>query len=221
MKRLPAILTSAIVSLLFLCGTTKAQNLEGRWALGVDAGANYWITDYDQFKVGFGGQVVARYEIARYFGLGLAAGYEILKTNQSKPLEPGVYAGYIRVDAIPVSVVAFIHFYPRKTINPYVYFGGGILLYQRTALGVTSPPPPLDGSWTSSYMVPAGFGIESFINNDVSIDGSVGFTLIGNDVDLRATSSFKGYASARIGVNFYLNQGPPRRQTPKPAPVRF
>jgi hypothetical protein len=218
MKRFPAILTAAIISLFIMRGTGNAQNLLERWAIGVDAGANYWITDYNQYKVGFGGQVVARYELARYFGLGLAAGYEQLKTNQSTPLEPGAYASYIKANAIPISAVAFIHFFPRKAINPYVSIGAGLLLYQRTGVGTAFP---VDGSWNSSYMIPAAFGIESFIDNDISIDGSVGFTMIGNDVDARTTSSFKGYASARIGVNFYLNEGPARRQTPKPAPVRF
>ena len=199
MKRFPAILTAAIISLFIMCGTGNAQNLLERWAIGVDAGANYWITDYNQYKVGFGGQ-------------------EQLKTNQSTPLEPGAYASYIKANAIPISAVAFIHFFPRKAINPYVSIGAGLLMYQRTGVGTAFP---VDGSWNSSYMIPAAFGIESFIDNDISIDGSVGFTMIGNDVDARATSSFKGYASARIGVNFYLNEGSPRRQTPKPAPVRF
>ena len=218
MKRLSTVLAAAVFSLSFLCGTANAQNLVGRWAIGIDGGANYWITDYNEYKVGIGGQVVARYEIARYFGLGLAAGYEVLQTNQSTPLNTGAYASYMKANAIPVSVVAFIHFYPRKTVNPYVYAGAGMLFYQRWGIGTA---PPVDGSWNTSYMIPAGFGIESFINNDISIDGSVGFTMTGNDVDARPASSFKGYASARIGVNFYLNEGPPRRPTPKPAPVRF
>jgi hypothetical protein len=221
MNRFSTILTGAILSLCFAIGSANAQNLLGRWAIGVDAGANYWITDYNEYKVSFGGQVVARYEIARYFGLGLAAGYEVLKTNQSTPLEPGVYDGYIRVNAIPVSVVAFIHFFPRKMVNPYVYIGAGVLLYQRWGPGLPSPRPPFDGSWNTSYLVPAGFGIESFINNDISFDASVGFTSIGNDVDARTTSSFKGYATAKIGLNFYLNEGPPRRPASSPAPVRF
>jgi hypothetical protein len=218
MKRLPVILTTALFSLCFVGGTVKAQNLVGRWAIGIDAGANYWITDYNQYKVSFGGQLVARYELARYFGLGLATGYEVLKTNQSTPLNSGAYASYMKVNAIPVSVVGFIHFFPRKVVNPYVYVGAGMLFYQRTGLGTA---PPVDGTWNTSYTVPVGFGIESFINNDISIDGSVGFTMIGNDVDARTTSSFKGYASARIGLNFYLNEGPPHRQTPQPAPFRF
>ena len=218
MKRLFTILTAALLSLCAVCGTAKSQNLLGRWAIGVDAGANYWVTDYNEYKVGFGGQVVARYEIARYFGLGLTAGYELLKTNQSVPLNTGAYASYMTVNAIPVSAVAFIHFFPRKTVNPYVSIGAGMLMYQRTGIGTA---PPVDGTWNFSYMIPAGFGIESFINNDISIDGSVGFTMIGNDVDARTTSSFKGYASARIGLNFYLNEGPPYRQNPKPTPVRF
>lgn len=216
MKRLPATLAAALFVICFACGSANAQYLIGRWALGVDLGANYWITDYDQYKVGFGGQVVARYEIARYFGLGLAAGYEILQTNQSKPLNPGAYASYMKANAIPVSVVAFFHFFPRKSLNPYVYVGAGMLMYQRWGIGLKDP---VDGAWHSSYVIPAGFGIESFFNNDVSLDASVGFTNIGNDVDARSTSSFKGYASARIGLNFYLNSGPPHRPpAPRPAP---
>jgi len=217
MKRLPAILTAALLSLCFACGSADAQYLVGRWAIGIDGGANYWITDYNEYKVGIGGQVVARYEIARYFGLGLVAGYEVLKTNQSTPLESGAYASYIKMNAIPVSIVAFIHFYPRKMVNPYVYVGAGMMMYQRWGIGLD---PPVDGAWHSSYIIPVGFGIESFINNDVSIDASVGFTNTSADVDARA-GGFNGYATAKIGVNFYLNQGPPHRPSPKPTPVRF
>ncbi|HTR99966.1 MAG TPA: outer membrane beta-barrel protein [Bacteroidota bacterium] len=217
MKRLPAIITAAVLLLLVTGGTARAQYLVGRWALGIEGGANYWITDYDEYKFGFGGQLTARYEIARYFGLGIVGGYEVLKTNQSVPLNPGAYASYIKANAIPVSVVAFIHFYPRKTVNPYVYIGGGMLMYQRFGIGTAAP---VDGAWHTSYVIPAGFGIESFLNNDISITGSVGFANIGNDVDARTTSAFKGYATARIGLCFYLNEGPPHRPPPRPAGPR-
>jgi hypothetical protein len=181
-------------------------------------GPNYWITDYNDYRVSFGGQVVARYEIARYFGLGLAAGYEVLKTNQTTPLNPGAYASYIKANVIPVSVVAFLHFFPRRSVNPYVYLGGGMMMYQRFGIGTADP---VDGAWHSSYVIPVGFGVESFLNNDISIDGAVGFTNTANNVDARTTSSFKGYASARVGINFYLNDGPARRPASRPAPVRF
>ena len=59
------------------------------------------------------------------------------------------------------------------------------------------------------------------IRDSLSLDASVGFANTGNDVDARTTSSFKGYASARIGINFYLNDGPPHRPGPSPAPVKF
>jgi len=217
MKRLLTVLTAAILALCFVCGSANAQYLVGRWALGVDAGANYWISDYNEYMVGYGGQIVARYEIARYFGLGLSAGYEVLKTNQSTPLEAGAYASYIKMNAIPISVVAFIHFYPRKMVNPYVYAGAGMMMYQRWGIGLD---PPVDGAWHSSYMIPVGFGIESFINNDVSFDASVGFVNTSGDVDARS-GGLNGYVTAKIGVNFYLNEGPPHRPSPKPAPVRF
>jgi len=218
MKRMSFTLCVSAIALLLASGPAHAQNLLGRWALGVDVGPNYWVTDYNQYMVGFGGQVAARYEIARYFGLGLSAGYEVLKTNQTTPLEPGTYASYIKANAIPVSIVGYLHFYPRRSVNPYVYLGGGMLMYQRFGIGTAAP---VDGAWHSSYVIPVGFGVESFLNNDISIDAAVGFTGTGNDVDARTTSSFKGYASARVGLNFYLNDGPPRRPAPKAAPVRF
>jgi hypothetical protein len=218
MKRLPAVFAALMISFAFASTPANAQYLVGRWAIGIDGGANYWITDYNSYKVGFGGQVVARYEVARYFGLGLSAGYEVLKTNQTTPLDQGAYASYIKANAIPVTLTAYIHFFPRKMVNPYVYIGGGMLMYQRWGVGTA---PPVDGAWHSSYVVPAGFGIESFINNSLSLDASVGFAMTGNDVDARTTSSFKGYASARIGINFYLNDGPPHRPGPSPAPVKF
>ncbi|HUI11399.1 MAG TPA: outer membrane beta-barrel protein [Bacteroidota bacterium] len=218
MKRLPATLTAAALLVILACGTAQAQYLVGRWALGIEGGANYWITDYDQYKFGTGGQLTARYEIARYFGLGIAGGYEVLKTNQSKPLDPGAYASYIKANAIPVSVVAFIHFYPRATVNPYVYIGAGMLMYQRFGIGTA---PPVDGTWHTSYVVPLGFGVESFLNNDVSLVADVGFANTGNDVDARTTSAFKGYATARIGLNFYLNEGPPHRPARRPAPTKL
>jgi len=218
MKRLPAALTAAILTLCFACGTANAQYLVGRWALGIDAGANYWITDYNEYKVGFGGQVVARYEIARYFGLGLAAGYEVLQTNQSTPLNPGAYASWIKMNAIPISLNAYFHFYPAKKVNPYFFVGAGLFMYQRYGIGTA---PPVDGAWHSTYMIPLGFGVESFINKDVSIDASIGFTYTPDDVDARTSGAINGYAIARVGVNFYLNEGPPHKPAPKPAPARF
>ncbi len=218
MKRLYVSITATVIALLLASGSTNAQNLVGRWALGIDAGPNYWITDYNDYRVGFGGQVAARYEIARYFGLGLSAGYDVLKTNQTTPLNPGAYASYMKANVIPVSVVAYLHFYPRKRVNPYVYLGAGMMMYQRFGIGTADP---VDGAWHSSYVIPVGFGVESFLNNDMSIDAAVGFANTANNVDARTTSSFKGYASARVGINFYLNDGPARSPASRPAPVRF
>jgi hypothetical protein len=218
MKRLLTAFSAAMLFLCFAGSQANAQYLIGRWAIGIDGGANYWITDYNEYKVGIGGQAVVRYEIARYFGLALAGGYEVLKTNQSTPLGAGVYASYIKANAIPISILAYIHFYPRKMVNPYVYFGAGMLMYQRWGIGLD---PPVDGAWHSSYMIPVGFGIESFLNNDISLDAAIGFTNTSNDVDARTTSAIKGYATARIGLNFYLNSGPPHRPARRPAPVRF
>ena len=130
MKRLVLAVTVGISCLA--CGTAHSQYLLGRWSLGIHGGPNIWITDYDTYKLGGGADVVLRYQTGRYFALGFSAGYEDLKTFQRKPLEDGTYANYMKLNAVPVSVLGFVHFFPKKSVNPYVYFGGGILAYQRT-----------------------------------------------------------------------------------------
>jgi hypothetical protein len=203
---------SIIILVFVICfatGKSNTQTLLDRWSLGVYAGANYWITDYNQYHGGGGTSVQLRYDIVRYFALGVSAGYEILKTYQSVPLDAGTYANYMRINAIPVALVGTVHFYPRKALNPYVYAGIGAFVFQRND-GVP-PQGPIDKVWRISYMVPVGVGVEDFISRNASIDARLAFANFANWVDARPLSAFKGYLSVKLGLNFYLNEGAPRR----------
>jgi outer membrane protein OmpA-like peptidoglycan-associated protein len=170
----------------------------GRWALGLHGGANYFITDYNTLKMGPGGEIFVRYGLQRYFSLGLAAGYEVLKTEQSTLLDG--YQGYMRLNSFPVSVVGYFHLLPQKKFNPYLYLGAGVLVYQRGPTSVY----PRDGKTRLSYQVPVGFGFEAFVARDIAVDVSAGFTDVGNWIDARKSGTINGYATAKAGLNFYL-----------------
>jgi len=185
------------------CGSAHSQYLLGRWSLSITGGPNLWISDYNKYKMGAGADAVLRYQPGRYFAVGLSAGYEELKTFQSKPLEEGFYANYMKLNAVPVSVLGFIHFFPKKTFNPYVYFGGGVIAYQRTNGFLVEYP--VDNKWRMSYLIPVGIGADIFTSNKVALDVHTGFASFGKWVDARPTSPVKGYASAKIGFTFFFN----------------
>lgn len=205
MNRLVIPIIAVALIVCFAGNTSRAQTILDRWSLGIHAGVNYWITDYNEYKIGTGGNLQLRYDPARYLGLGLSAGYEILKTNQSVPLESGAYASYMKLNAIPVAFIVTLHFYPRKTVNPYVYAGFGAIMFERT--NDIAAVDPVDNKWRTSYMIPAGFGIEAFTSSAMAFDASVGFANFADWADARPTTSFKGYLSLKLGVNFYLNEG--------------
>ena len=205
MNRSLALLFCAAIVVVLTSVPSHAQHLEGRWSLGVAGGINYWVTDYDKYKVGPGGQVVVRFGFSKYVGVGLAGGYEVLKTFNSKDLGPGTLQNYMRVDGIPLSLLLYIHFFPKGAFNPYVYAGGGAFIYKRTGYSGVPPVYPTDGLWRTSGIVPLGLGFEAFTSNKVSLDVSAGFHVLNKSVDARPTSPFKGFATLKAGFTFYFN----------------
>ena len=132
-----------------------AQDTQGRWALGFHGGGNMWINDYNKRLIGEGGEIMVRYGITRAFSAGLLTGYEELKSNQDPPLN-GV--SYLKLQAIPMSFVGWIHFNPARTFNPYLYFGVGAMIYKRSIGGNVDPT---GGGFKTSFHVPAGVGFEA------------------------------------------------------------
>ncbi|MEW6511747.1 MAG: OmpA family protein [Bacteroidota bacterium] len=195
---------SLIAIILLVCcagASARAQSTVGRWSLGLHGGGNYWVTDYNKLKIGPGGDAFIRYGFHRFFSLGIVGGYEVLKTEQTTSLGAGAFQGYMRMNSVPVALVAYIHLLPRRTVNPYLYIGGGALMYQR---GKEGGAYPIDGKWRYSYLGTAGLGLEAFMSNDISFDLSVGAVNIGNWTDARKSSTINGYATAKAGLNFYF-----------------
>ncbi len=205
MKRLLLLISCTALMVVFAAAPGRAQHLLGRWSLGVEGGMNYWVADYDKLKTGPDGQVVVRFGFSKYVGVGLAGGYEVLKTFNSKDFGPGTLQGYMKMDGIPVSLLLFVHFFPKGMWNPYLYAGGGFFMYRRTGYLGEPAAYPVDGLWRASGLIPVGLGFEAFTSNRVSLDVSAGFNAFNKSVDARPTSPVKGFATAKIGFTFYFN----------------
>ncbi len=205
MTKSPLLLSCVVCALVLAHSTSDAQHLLGRWSLTVEGGANYWVADYDHLKTGPGGQVVVRFGFSKYVGIGIAGGYEVLKTFNDKDFGPGSLHDYMRIDGVPVSLNFYIHFFPKGTFNPYVYAGAGLFMYKRTGFSGAPAVYPVDGLWRASGIVPIGMGFEAFTSSRVAVDVSAGFHVFNRSVDARPTSPLKGFATAKIGLTFYLN----------------
>ena len=175
-----------------------AQDTKERWVFGIHGGGNLWIDDYNKRVFGEGGDLMVRYGFSRAFSLGLVTGYEGLKSKQD-PALGGVT--YVKLQAIPASVMGWIHFAPDKPFNPHLYFGMGAMMYKRT---IHSNTGVATGQTKSSLHVPVGVGLEAFTSDDFSIALDVGYRLLDDHTDGRIAGKIDGYATAKVGVNFYF-----------------
>jgi outer membrane protein OmpA-like peptidoglycan-associated protein len=200
MRTTSAAAAGLILMVSLMAETALSQSTQGRWMVGLHGGANMWISDFDKYKIGPGAEIVARYGVSRTISLGLMGGYEELKTEQSAqtPESPFIYQ---KLKAFPAALLLTVHFAPMKSTNWYFYVGGGAMLYQR--LVDTGIPFP-DDAYRTTYIVPAGVGLDAFLSNNVAFTVSAGFTNIGDWVDTRENSSPDGYVTAKAGLNFYL-----------------
>ncbi len=139
-----------------------------------------------------------RYGVSRALSVGIVTGYEELKSNQD-PALGGVT--YLKLQAIPGSVVGWIHFAPDKPVNPYLYFGLGAMLYKRTTGGNINVT---QGQFVTSLHVPVGIGVEAFASKNVSIAVDAGYRVVDDYTDGRKAGKVDGYATAKAGVNFYF-----------------
>ena len=179
-----------------------AQDTRERWGFGVRAGGNIWFNDYSQRVVGEGGELMLRYGINRVFSAGLLFGYEELKSNQDPPI-------YLKVQAIPGSVVGWMHFAYDKPFNPYLYLGVGAMIYKRSVGGNVDLT---GGELKTSFHVPAGVGFEARASQDVSITADIGYRIVDDYTDGRISGKRGIYATAKVGVNIYFGTSVTEKQ---------
>ena len=193
---------ATVVLLFFACQLVPAQNTDGRITLGLRGGANMWFNDYKDRKIAPGGDVVFRYGISPVFSLGLIGGYEQLKIEQKEP-DLQRTEGYLKVDGIPVSLIAWFNLSPGSRVAPFLYAGVGGMMYKRqNGFGIYVP----ENTWYKTMHIPVGFALEAFAGNSVSIVVDVGYRFMDEWTDnLNIEGSMPdGYATAKAGLHFYL-----------------
>ena len=200
----------AILFLTILAGAVSdpaySQDKEGRWAVGFHAGGNLWLNSYNSRAAGPGGGFTLRYGVSDVFSAGLLTGLEVLKSKEDPPF-PGTSLNYLKLNAIPLSLVGWFSLAPGKTINPYYYMGLGVLFYQReTNLNGQSVFLP-DKRYRSSLHLPAGIGIEALLSKNFLCTVDLGYGLLDSHVEVPNAGRVSWYAAARVGVTFLLGTG--------------
>jgi outer membrane protein OmpA-like peptidoglycan-associated protein/outer membrane protein W len=183
-----------------------SQDKEGRWAVGFQLGGNLWRNSYNKQTVGPGGGITLRYGISDAFSAGLVTGLEGLRSREDPPF-PGTSLDYLKLNAIPLSLVGWFSLAPGKTINPYYYFGLGVFMYQRETTQNGQTIFLQDKRFHSSLHLPAGMGVEALLSKNFLCTVDLGYGLLDSHVDVPTAGRVSWYATARLGVTFLFGTG--------------
>jgi outer membrane protein OmpA-like peptidoglycan-associated protein/opacity protein-like surface antigen len=187
----------------------SAQNIDGKWGLGIRGGGNLWINDYNQRKVGPGVELLLRYGVSRRASIGLVAGYEVLKSGQNPAYQAGFPFPYVKAEALTGSLVAWYHFAPGSKVAPYAYAGVGGLFYKRKGSGGV-PFPANETGYKSSIHIPFGLGFDAFVSKTVAFNLDAGFRVLDEHTDYRVGTepgnTVDSYPTAKAGFNFFLGR---------------
>jgi outer membrane protein OmpA-like peptidoglycan-associated protein len=184
--------------------SSLAQNTQGRWSLGFHGGVNQWYDDFNTRKVGPGGEIMLRYGLSRVFSLGLTGGYEVLKSSQRPPFSFFPSSDYIRLDAIPVALVGWFHLAPGKLFSPYLYVGGGAMMYKRKDGSKNFVP---SDKYLNTILVPMGIGFEAFVSRKTSLVLDLGFRVTDDKTETIESNARDSWAAVKAGLNIYLGSG--------------
>jgi len=180
-------------------GIVFSQSRDGRWAFGVRGGGNMWFGDFNKRSVTPGGELLLRYGLSRYVSMGLRAGYDefILQQPLLTPYD------YVKLRALPASMGLWLHFSHGEKFSPYLYIGGGVLVYQRKDVSGNFVP---DSRLRSAVIAPLGLGFEFMTSERLSFALDLGFKFVDDNVDFVSSKSPDGLASAAFGVNLYFGR---------------
>ncbi len=182
---------------------SQAQTTTGRWAFGIHGGANLWVNDMNQRKVGEGIQGLLRYGVSPVFSLGLQGGYEELKAFQNPVFPKELPNEYLKLRAGNVSALSWIHFSPGRAFSPYFYFGGGVMFYRRvTGTNIHFP----DSKTVTTMHIPLGLGFEAYIGKGLSFAMEASGRLLDDNTERWKFKTIDWYGSVKAGFNFYFGR---------------
>lgn len=179
-----------------------AQNTQGKWALGLHGGVNYWFCDLNKALVAPGAEFMVRYGINRYVSLGVTSGYEVLKAQQTPSSSPEV--DYYRLDGIPAAFQVWVHILPGRSVSPYLYVGVGGMFYKRMDFAKNYIP---EDKYYNTIIAPMGVGIEIFLSKKVAITVDAGYRPMDDKTDYVVSSKGDSWATGKAGINIFLGSG--------------
>ena len=191
---------SLAILLVCTCLRLEAQSPPpDPWSLGLSLGNNVWINDYSTRVVGSGFGATVGYGFSPLFSLAVRTGYEELK-SQKPPEGSGIVDEYLKLNAVPFTLLGVFHFMPGDPFSPYAYAGSGILFFNRRDGSNAFIP---DIHFRSSLLIPVGIGVEAFPTRQATLTVDVGLNFSGGYTDNLPTGSLDSYVSARIWLTFY------------------
>lgn len=187
--------------LLFLCHhDALSQPEEGEWMLSVYGGPSMMLTDFNTRKVGWCVEYFPQYGLSQNLSVGFLAGYNALKTEQNPLLNDPPYF-YLKVNAIPLTLIGSWHFTSSQAVSPFLYAGAGVVL----ALTQDGQGNYISDRHVQAYgLFPLGAGLEFFVRKNLSLGFDLGVRIFGTDsVERLRRGGPDAYVLGRVGVNFY------------------
>ncbi len=203
MRRRSFLFTLIVFMIALPFPRSLAQSTVGRWSIGVQGGANLWVNDMNQRKVGIGGEGFIRYGVSPFLSLGVLGGYEDLKAYQNPTYFPELPENYLKLRATNLNFVVWIHLAPGRSVAPYIYAGAGAMAYKRSTTVVHFPA----NKYYTSIHLPLGVGFESYINNSLSFTMEASARALDDKTENYAFKAVDWYGSVKAGLNFYLGSG--------------
>jgi outer membrane protein OmpA-like peptidoglycan-associated protein len=203
MRRLFILVELSVICIPLLSQTGFSQGFEGRWSMGFHGGANMWINDLNQRKIGLNGEVMLRYGINKYFAAGIVTGYEDLRAGQDPVYPLELPNDFLRLNAIPASLVGWVNLLPDKSTSPYVYAGVGLMFFNRVNGSGDFVP---NSEFNTSFYVPLGLGFEAFQSKKLSLAMDIGMRFTNDETDAFSFNNADSYVTAKAGINFYFGR---------------
>lgn len=196
------LLAPPIIALLLFPASSFGQNpsFDGRFALGIQGGANLWFNDFASRKPGGGAELILRYGISRPLSLALTAGYEDLKATEL-PVPQGYLTDYISAKGVPLALHLRWHIAPGSSLSPYLSAGGGVFSYTIKDGTGAEVPAGATGSRTS-YMIPLGAGLDIGLGRRLSLAVDASWRLFDDKTEALLRSGGDSYATLKAGLTW-------------------
>ncbi|MFP4544060.1 MAG: OmpA family protein [Candidatus Kapaibacterium sp.] len=224
MRKLLLLLLFFVVSLSFIPNEAKAQSEPNRLAFGVNYGLIKYWGEFTDNQFWFGGDLFLRYNIFSQLSLQATFGlanmrYKTGEEAQSKyPEYFELYDDFgvdindknsVRINTYEMYIS--YNLFSHEPFVPYIFAGAGLMNYEPKS-GDTgydgALPNNIDGAYEKTQLViPVGIGFESYLTDNLVLNGRGTFRLTGTDyLDDYASpdSDDDVFVTFGLGLSYYI-----------------